>query len=319
MLRLVKPLVPYVRRRDWPTDIDLFDALRSAMPEFDVVAHGDIEPGRLNDVTVAIIDGPSAEQITAMPGLAFVQSTWAGVERILPVVPDGVAVARMIDPQLSATMAEAVLAWTLYLHRDMPRYARQQSRREWVQHDVVRAADRRVGIVGLGVLGRAAALTVAAQGFPTAGWSRSAKEVDGVECLDGVDGLDALLARSDIVVNLLPHTVQTTGLLGGAAFAAMPDGASLINFGRGPTVDDGALLDAADSGQLGHAVLDVFDTEPLPADHPFWTHESITVLPHVTGPTSRDTAALIAADNVRRFLADGELPTDALVDRARGY
>lgn len=323
----MQPLVPFVRDPDWGPHDELVDALRAAMPDVELRIHADVPPDRLGEATVAVVDGPSATQLESMPNLRLVQSTWAGVEAILPAVPDGVEVARMVDPQLGLTMAEAVLAWTLYLHRDMPRYALQQRNGEWIEHDPVRASDRRVGILGLGSLGRIAAETLRDQQFDVAGWSRSRKTIDGVECFydepDG-GGIDALLERSDIVVNLLPHTEATIGLLGTEAFARMPTGASLINFGRGPTVDDDALLaaldgDAENGGRLEHAVLDVFVTEPLPDDHLYWEHPRVTVLPHISGPTSTDTAAIIAAENVQAFLADGTLPTNALVDRARGY
>ncbi len=336
------PLVPFVRSPDDGPNAGLVDALRRAMPDLDLQVLGEIAPERLHEPTVAIVDGPSAEQLSTIPNLRFVQSTWAGVEAILPAVPDGVEVARMVDPRLAETMAEAVLAWTLYLHRDMPRYAHQQREGKWIGHEAVHASRRRVGILGLGVLGRAAAETLRGHGFAVAGWSRSPKSIDGVECFhDGPDGggIDALLERSDIVVNLLPHTEDTTSLLDAAAFAQMPAGSSLINFGRGPTVDDDALLAALDGGSetggsetggseagdlvlgghLDHAVLDVFVTEPLPDDHPYWSHPRVTVLPHISGPTSAETAAVIAAANVRAFLADGTFPTDALVDRTRGY
>lgn len=315
----VKPLVPFVRNADWEPHDVLVAELRAAMPEFDLVLHADVPPDRRAEPTVAIVDGPSAEQLAALPNLRFVQSTWAGVEAILPAVPDGVEVARMVDPQLALTMAEAVLAWTLFLHRDMPRYARQQQAGEWCEHPPVRATNRRVGILGLGALGVAAATTLRDQRFDVAGWSRSPKSIEDVACFDGDDGLTALLERSDIVVNLLPHTAATNGLLDARAFARLPSGASVINFGRGQTIDDDALLDALDAGHLDHAVLDVFDIEPLPGDHRFWTHPNVTVLPHISGPTSADTAAVIAAENVRRFLADGTMPADALVDRSRGY
>jgi glyoxylate/hydroxypyruvate reductase A len=342
----MQPLVPFVRNLDWGPHDALVDALRAAMPDLDLQIHAEIPIDRLGEPTVAIVDGPSSEQLSSMPNLRLVQSTWAGVEAILPAVPDGVDVARMVDPQLGLTMAEAVLAWTLYLHRDMPRYARQQRRSEWIEHAPVRASKRRVGILGLGALGCIAAETLRDQRFDVAGWSRTKKTIDGVECFhDGPrgGGLDALLERSDIVVNLLPHTDATVGLLGADAFARMPAGASLINFGRGSTVDDDALLaalgeaelgeaelgeaelgeaehgEAENGGHLGHAVLDVFDTEPLPDDHPYWDHPKVTVLPHISGPTSTDTAAVIAAANVRAFLADGTRPTEALVDRTRGY
>jgi len=332
----MKPLVPFVRNPEFGPHDALVDALRAAGPDVDLQIHADIPKNRLTEPTVAIVDGPSSEQLSSMPNLRLVQSTWAGVEAILPAVPAGVEVARMVDPQLALTMAEAVLAWTLYLHRDMPRYARQQRRSEWIEHVPVRASTRRVGILGLGTLGRIAAETLRDQHFDVAGWSRSPKSIDGVECFhDGSSGggIDALLERSEIVVNLLPHTPATIGLLGTDAFARMPAGASLINFGRGTTVDDEALLaalgpaeqtdaehsDTQNTGHLGHAVLDVFVVEPLPGDHPYWEHPNVTVLPHISGPTSTDTAAVIAAATVRAFLADGTLPTDALVDRARGY
>ena len=318
----MRPLVPFVRdMREGPHEA-LVDALRAAMPEIDLTIHADIPAERLDEPTVAIVDGPSADQLSSMPNLRLVQSTWAGVEAILPAVPDGVAVARMVDPQLALTMAEAVLAWTLYLHRDMPRYASQQRESKWIEHVPVRASNRRVGILGLGALGRVAAETLRDQRFEVAGWSRTEKSIDGVTCFhDGADGggIEALLERSEIVVNLLPDTPATVGLLGTAAFDRMPRGASLINFGRGPTVDDDALLAALDAERLDHAVLDVFVTEPLPDDHPYWDHPRVTVLPHISGPTSTDTAAGIAADNVRAFLADGTLPDDALVDRTLGY
>jgi glyoxylate/hydroxypyruvate reductase A len=315
----MKPLVPFVRRIDQGPHPELLAALRSHLHDVELIVHEEIAESRLDEATVAIVDGPSVDQLATLPNLALVQSTWAGVEEIIPAVPEGVAIARMLDPQLAATMSEAVLAWTLYLHRDMHRYARQERLVQWKEHPPVNAVDRRVGVVGLGALGADAARTLAVQGFTVAGWSRSPKVIDGVECFDGAAGLRTLLERSQIVVNLLPHTTATAGLLGVEAFAAMPPGASLVNFGRGQTVDDRALLDALDRGHLDHAVLDVFEVEPLPEDHPYWRHESVTVLPHISGPTNVDTAAEIAAANVRRFLATGELPNGALVDRARGY
>ncbi|MFN3258045.1 MAG: 2-hydroxyacid dehydrogenase [Ilumatobacter sp.] len=313
------PLVAYVRRTDWPPHLELIERLRTALPDVELAVLADIAPQRLAEVRVAIVDGPTAEQLATMPALQLAHSTWAGVETVLPIVPAGVAVARMVDPQLADTMAEAVLAWTLYLHRDMPRYASQQRAATWVPRPLVRTSDRRVGIVGLGMLGTRAAERLVANGFTVAGWSRSPKAVSGVECFHGDDGLVALLERSDIIVDLLPQTSDTIGLLDGDAFTAMPAGASLINFGRGATVDDDALLAALDRRHLDHAVLDVFIVEPLPPEHRYWAHPHVTVLPHISGPTSPDTAAVIAAANVRRFLADGTLPADAIVDPSRGY
>jgi glyoxylate/hydroxypyruvate reductase A len=318
MLCAVKPVIPFVRLADFGQHDALVNQLRNAMPEFEIVVHADVSSADLVEARVAIVDGPSANQLLTMPKLELVQSTWAGVEAIIPAVPDGVHIARMIDPQLGWTMAEAVLAWTLYLHRDMPRYAVQQRSGEWIENAPVRASNRRIGILGLGMLGALAATTLRDQRFDVAGWSRSPKSIDGIACFDGDDGVARLLERSDIVVNLLPHTDATAGLLDAEAFAQMPAGASLINFGRGQTVVDSDLLVALGT-HLEHAVLDVFTIEPLPDDHPYWDHPRVTVLPHISGPTSTDTSAVIAAANVRQFLLDGTLPVDALVDRSRGY
>ncbi|MEL6892343.1 MAG: glyoxylate/hydroxypyruvate reductase A [Actinomycetota bacterium] len=317
-------IVPYVRRADWPRHDALLRELRAAVAltserSIRFVELDHLHDDERSDVRVAIVDGPAPEQLASLPGLQWVQSTWAGVEAIIADVPEHVRIARMIDPQLGHTMAEAVLAWTLYLHRDMPRYAAQQTAKEWIEQPLVRTSDRRVGVLGLGALGAVAATTLAQHGFDVAGWSRTPRAVSGVETHAGETGLAMLLERSDIVVNLLPDTPDTLGLLDARAFASMPDGVGLINFGRGPTVIDDDLLAALADGSVEHAVLDVFVTEPLPDGHPYWDHPRVTVLPHISGPTSPDTAAVIALDNVRTWLETGALPTDALVDRERGY
>jgi glyoxylate/hydroxypyruvate reductase len=249
--------------------------------------------------------------------LRWVQSLWAGVERLAPETPAHVAIVRMTDPQLAETMAEAVLAWTLFLHRDMPHYAACQRTHAWRPRRVVRAEDRTVGVLGLGNMGRLAAERLRDNGFAVLGWSGSRKTIAGVETLSGDGGFASVLQRSDIVVLLLPLTAATRGLIGREALRRFKTGASLINFARGAIVDDEALLARLDEGALTHAVLDVFAAEPLPAGSPFWSHERVTVLPHVSAPTTMSTASAIVADNLRRYFADGRLP--APVDRNRGY
>ena len=316
----VKPVVPYIR--DGEPNEQMLAALRRSLPDVLVAPVAELDPQQLGAARVAVIDGIDADQLASLTSLEMVQATWAGVESVLAAVPEDVHVVRMIDPQLGLTMAEAVLTWVLYLHRDTPAYLRQQRVGQWIEHDQVLASDRRVGILGLGALGGLAATTLRDQGFDVAGWSRSARSIDGVDCFHGSDGFGELLERSDIVVNLLPHTVATTKLMDADAFTLLPDGASLINVGRGATIDDDALLaalDATSPPRLAHAVLDVFTIEPLPTDHPYWAHPGVTVLPHIAANTTPATAAVIAAANVRAYLADGSLPDDALVDRARGY
>ncbi|MCK7613251.1 2-hydroxyacid dehydrogenase [Roseibium sediminicola] len=268
--------------------------------------------------TVAIVANPDPAKVAALPNLVWVQSLWAGVERLTAELPaDGPLIVRLTDPQMAETMSEAVLAWTLYLHRDMPRYRVQQDRKIWQGHELKLPGEQTVGMLGLGKLGAAAALRLKANGFSVLGWSRSAKALTGIACHHGADGLRTVLERSDILVLLMPLTEDTKGLIGQDELSACKEGAALINFARGPILDEPALLAALDNGPLGHAVLDVFDKEPLPASHPFWTHAKVTLLPHISAPTITSTASKIVAANIGGYLAGGTVPPS--VDRSRGY
>ena len=267
--------------------------------------------------TASPIRPPAA--CAGLPGLRLVQSLWAGVDRLLadPDLPPGVALARMVDPAMAEAMAQTALWAVLALHRDTFAYAAQQRQQRWQQHPQRCSSEVRVAVLGLGQMGRAAALRLAANGYPVTGWSRSPIRIDGVTTLAGDAALPAVLGGCDIAVNLLPLTPATRGLFNAAAFAAMPHFACLVNLARGPYVVEADLLCALGSGHLRHAVLDVFETEPLPPDHPFWTHPQVTVLPHVAAQTDLRSAAPIAARNVRA-LREGR-PLEHLVDRARAY
>lgn len=267
---------------------------------------------------VAIVANPDPAELRQLPALRWVQSLWAGVERLVSELADlPITLVRLEDPQLAATMAEAVLAWTLYLHRDMPRYARQQAARHWLAHPLPLPGERTVGVLGVGNLGRAAGERLAANGFTVLGWRRSAGAEAAFPVLSGDAGLKEVLGKADILVVLLPLTPETRGLLNPARLATMKPGASIINFARGPIVEETALLAALESGQLAHGVLDVFDQEPLPSDHPYWTHPGITVLPHISAPTTLSTASRIVAENLAGFLTTGRIPQG--VDQRRGY
>lgn len=283
-----------------------------------VVEHIDgLAPATREAAQVAVVANPEAGSLATLPSLVWVQSLWAGVENLLVELPDSIAIVRMEDPRLADTMAQAVLAWTLYLHRDMPTYARQQRERVWRQHAVRQPAERCVAVLGLGNLGRRACATLVAQGFAVLGWSRTPQELPGVECHAGDAGLAAVLRRADIVVVLLPLTGGTRGLLDAPRLGLLRPDAAVVNFGRGPIVEQHALVAHLDAHPDAHAVLDVFDAEPLPSDHPYWSHPQVTVLPHVAAPTDPHTASRIAASQVAMFLRDGTVPDT--VDRQRGY
>lgn len=311
-------MLPFIAPPDYPLQTEWIAALQAAMPQETVVPLAAMDEAARQCCELAIVANPRPEDLRRLPRLRWVHSVWAGVERLLAELGDlDLHIVRLVDPQLADTMAEAVLAWTLYLHRDMPRYAQQQRERRWQPLEPTRAQDRSVGLLGLGALGSASAARLAAAGFKVQGWSRTPHTLPGVRCHAGDAGLARLLATADVLVCLLPLTPDTRGLLGDAAFAQLKPGAGLINFARGPIVDDSALRRALDSGRLGHAVLDVFDTEPLPAESWHWTHPGVTVLPHISAPTNRHSAARIVAEHVAAYRQHGALPPQ--VDRQRGY
>jgi glyoxylate/hydroxypyruvate reductase A len=199
----------------------------------------------------------------------------------------------------------------------MPGFHAQQRALVWDKKAVLLAAERRVGFMGLGVIGLPCAGLIRAIGFRTAAWTRTPKSVPGIENFHGADGLGPFLARSEILVNLLPLTADTENILDARAFAMLPPGACVINIGRGQHVVDADLIAALDSGHLAAATLDVFRKEPLPTDHPFWKHPGITLMPHTARKSRPDHVAPQVADQVRRLRA-GE-PLTQLVDRGAGY
>jgi glyoxylate/hydroxypyruvate reductase A len=188
---------------------------------------------------------------------------------------------------------------------------------EWRAEAPPLAPERRVTVLGLGALGQACARMLVQLGFPVTGWSRRPKDIPGITCLSGDDGLEQALRAADILVLLLPLTDETENLLDTLTLALLPEGAMIVNPGRGPLIDDDALMTALDRGHVAHATLDVFRQEPLPRDHPFWAHPQVTVTPHIASETRPETAAQVIAENIRRGEA-GE-PFLHLVDRAKGY
>jgi glyoxylate/hydroxypyruvate reductase A len=292
-------------------------ALREQLPGETLVVRGESEFD--GDVDIAVVADASARALLGLPRLRFVQSLWAGVERLLREggVPEGVVLARMVDPAMNEAMAQTALWTVLGLHRDFFLYARQQQQRLWVPHPQRRADEVTVAVLGLGQMGAAAARRLAQAGYPVIGWSARHREVAGVRCLSGDAALAEVLAQAQIVINLLPLTPATAGLLNARTLAQLPRGAAVVNLARGGHLVEADLLAALGRGHVAHAVLDVFASEPLPREHPFWSHPQVTVLPHVAAATDVRSAATVVARQVQAFRAGR--PVEHVVDRQRGY
>ncbi|MFQ6016682.1 MAG: 2-hydroxyacid dehydrogenase [Kiloniellaceae bacterium] len=303
------------------TDIDRGDAwqkaLRAADPALEVRDWPDV--GDPNDIEFALVWQPEKGELKRYPNLKAIFSIGAGIDHLSsdPELPDNVPVVRMVEPGLTAGMVEFVLMSVLYHHRFMLDYARQQRDRLWREIDQVPAWRRKVGIMGLGVLGRACADKLVDLGFDVAGWSRRPKERPGVATFHGRDGLTGFLERTEILVCLLPLTPETEGILNARTFAALPKGAALISVGRGGHMVEEDLLDALESGRIGGATLDVFRAEPLPPGHPFWSHPRVVVTPHIASMTIAESAARAVVDNIRRLRAGR--PLEHVVDLEQGY
>ena len=265
-----------------------------------------------------IIYAPSAplQDFAPYTRCKAVLSLWAGVERIVGNATLTQPLTRMVDPGLTEGMVEWVVGHALRHHLGMDRHIVNPAH-VWDPTCPPLARQRPVAMLGLGALGLAAARALQALNFPVTGWSRTPKTIAGLRCLSGAEGLREVLSTAAIVVTLLPRTPETENLLNAEALGHLPKGAFILNPGRGPLIDDAALLAALTAGQLAHATLDVFRTEPLPADHPFWTHPQITVTPHIAADTRPHSAARVLVDNIRR--AETGKPLLHLVDRSLGY
>lgn len=263
-----------------------------------------------------IIYAPSSplQDFSPFTSCKAVLSLWAGVERIVGNATLTQPLARMVDPSLTQGMVEYVTGHVLRYHLGMDRAAQPGV---WDPVVPPLAQDRNVGILGLGELGQACAQALVQLGFSVSGWSRSLRNVAGIRCHAGGDGLAQVLSRSAVLVTLLPQTDATTNLLNATKLAKLPRGACIINPGRGTLIEDEALLAALNTGQVGGATLDVFRTEPLPPHHPYWHHPRVTVTPHVAAATRATTASQVIAQNIARVESGQTLLHE--VSRRDGY
>ena len=291
--------------------------MQRLLPGWDIVTmDAVIDPSKVH---YAVVWRPRTGDIARFPNLKAIVSVGAGIDHVLAdaELPQGVPIIRTVGQDLTQRMLEYVALHVLRHHRDMPRQLLAQTERDWHSIVVPVAPNRVVGVMGLGNLGSAAARVLSQIGFATRGWSKSSKTIDGVETFTGKEGLTPFLSGCEILVNMLPLTSATTGILNADLFAELPKGACVINCARGQHLVDDDLLAALDTGHIKQATLDVFHTEPLPSDHPFWTHPAITVTPHIASRIDAETGGSLIAENLKIFQATGTCPDVA--DAVRGY
>ena len=291
--------------------------LRKLMPELDIRTTADDETAK--EITYCIAWKPAPGALRKLPNLKIVFSMGAGVDGIMAdtTYPRHVPLARVVDDTLAQAMSEYVTLGVLYWHRLLHDFASLQRVKTWRQVPAPRAPNVRVGILGFGVLGQAAARPLAALNYQLSGWSATAKNFDGVRSYHGQDQLESFLNQSDILVCLLPLTPETKGILNARTFAALPAGACIVNAARGGHVVEDDLIKALDSGHLRGAMLDVFSTEPLPPESPLWSHPKIVMTAHSAAFTDPASFMGQVANTIRRM--DQGLPSENLVDFARGY
>jgi glyoxylate/hydroxypyruvate reductase A len=268
-------------------------------------------------IDVALVWTPPQGGLQPFTNLRAILSLGAGVNQLdLASLPD-VPLARLVDPGLTESMVGYALLGVGWFARDMHHFAADQRAGRWNYRLARPPRTVSVGVMGLGELGGAVARKLVAEGYTVHGWASSARDIDGVTVHVGADRLESFLAASEIVVNVLPLTDATRDILDARAFAAMPRGACIINEGRGGHVVEADLVAALDSGQLGGALLDVFQAEPPAADSPLWRHPQVIMTPHIAGAIRPETAAPGIVENCRRAMAGERLVNQ--VDRSRGY
>ena len=287
------------------------------MPEEDL--RTDPEADSLDDIDVALFAHRHAGVFPRLANLKLIVALQAGVDSLLkdPELPSGIPIVRACQPGGDRMIAEFVLMQVLMHHRNMANFIDDQRGHIWNKLDVPLASEGRVGFMGVGIIGRPCAEIVRDVGFKVAAWTRGPKKLAGIENFHGAANLEPFLARSDILVNILPLTADTENILNAQLFTALPKGARIINIGRGQHVADDDLMAALDSGHLAGATLDVFRTEPLPPEHPFWAHRKIIITPHTSRKSRPENVAPQVAYSIRRLRA-GQ-PLSQIVDRTAGY
>ncbi|MFK8084222.1 MAG: 2-hydroxyacid dehydrogenase [Granulosicoccus sp.] len=304
--------MPTARRLEWWAQ-----QLSELLPEHRVLAHSDVK--QLSEIDIAIVWQPPDGWLASLPNLKLTVSIGAGIDHIVrdPSYPQNIPVLKTTGPDMIQRMREYIVLHVLRYHRELPALQRQQAEQRWKSVVTPVAQQRRVGIMGMGGMGKAAANSLAQLGFEVRCWSRHSKSLPNIQSFAGKEQLQDFLEGTEILVCLLPLTEITKGILCSRLFAQLPMGACLVNAARGQHLIEQDLLDALDKGQLSQATLDVFTTEPLPEAHAFWTHPNILITPHIASLIDPVSGGKIIAANIQRFVR-GDMPAD-ITEAGQGY
>ncbi len=301
--------------QSWITNQAFLNTLAGKIPEHKIQFYPDL--GDSENIQMIVCDSLRPGLTRQCPNVKLIQKLGAGVETIVndPDIPDDIRITRLKPDVVAMEMARFCLAYVLGDIHNIEFHRQQQQQGQWKQIEPKMPVDISIGVLGLGHIGGTTAKLFLSMGFSVLGWSRNQKQLDGIGCYWGIENMNQVIKKSDFVVCVLPSTSETTNLFDIKRFKAMKPGSTLINVGRGTLIVEQDLIEALDQGCLDHAVLDVFQSEPLEENHPFWRHPQVTITPHVSGWHLEGFD--VVAENFHAL--ENGLPLIHEVDRQLGY
>ena len=304
---------------DFWEDMEVWsNGLQKAMPEMDIKVYPD--DGDVNEVEFAVVWKHPRGILKKYPNLKAILSLGAGVDHIIsdPDLPEGLPIIRLVDKKLTHEMCLHALHWVLHFHSDQYLYRSQQLKRQWIQQSSIQTEDRTIGIMGLGNIGRSIGELLVTQSFNVIGWGANQKSsLTDIKYYYGQDQLSDFLGRTNILINVLPLTSDTTNIITKKELRLLPKNSFIINIGRGGIINEEDLLTLLNDRHIKAAALDVFAQEPLPENNSLWDHPSVYITPHIAGQSNPNSAGQTISENIYR-IQKGELPYP-IYSRANGY
>ena len=304
---------------DFWEDMEVWsNGLQKAMPEMDIKVYPD--DGDVNEVEFAVVWKHPRGILKKYPNLKAILSLGAGVDHIIsdPDLPEGLPIIRLVDKKLTHEMCLHALHWVLHFHSDQYLYRSQQIKRQWIQQSSIQTEDRTIGIMGLGNIGRSIGELLVTQSFNVIGWGANQKSsLTDIKYYYGQDQLSDFLGRTNILINVLPLTSDTTNIITKKELRLLPKNSFIINIGRGGIINEDDLLTLLNDRHIKAAALDVFTQEPLPENNSLWDHPSVYITPHIAGQSNPNSAGQTISENIYR-IQKGELPYP-IYSRTNGY